>query len=185
MRGYFGIGVEGISKPRNLGALLRTAHAFGASFTFTIGAAFDAKLAAASDTAESVNSVPFHAWPDLDALDLPHGCKLVGLELVEDAIELPSFRHPTAAAYVLGAERASLSPALVERCNWVIRIPGKFCVNLAVAGAITMYDRMISMGRFAERPVRTGGPTAPRAGHIHGAPLWQTRKTARRKAAAD
>ena len=31
-RGYFGIGAEGISKPMNLGALMRTAHAFGASF---------------------------------------------------------------------------------------------------------------------------------------------------------
>ncbi len=39
MRGYFGIGVEGISKPMNLGSLWRTAHAFGASFVFTVGAA--------------------------------------------------------------------------------------------------------------------------------------------------
>jgi len=37
-RGYFGIGVEGISKPMNAGNLFRTAHAFGASFVFTIGA---------------------------------------------------------------------------------------------------------------------------------------------------
>ena len=38
MRGYFGIGIEGVSKPMNLGSLLRTAHAFNASFVFTIGA---------------------------------------------------------------------------------------------------------------------------------------------------
>jgi len=36
MRGYFGVGVEGISKSYNLGAVLRTANAFGASFAFTI-----------------------------------------------------------------------------------------------------------------------------------------------------
>jgi len=35
VRGYFGVGVESLSKPMNLGALQRTAHAFGASFTFT------------------------------------------------------------------------------------------------------------------------------------------------------
>ena len=40
MRGYFGIGVEGISKPMNLGNLLRSAHAFGASFFFTVSPAF-------------------------------------------------------------------------------------------------------------------------------------------------
>jgi len=36
MRGYFGVGVEGISKSYNLGAVLRTSNAFGASFAFTI-----------------------------------------------------------------------------------------------------------------------------------------------------
>ena len=59
MRGYFGIGVEGISKPMNLGSLLRSAHAFGASFAFTIGAAFDARAAAQSDTSAAVASMPF------------------------------------------------------------------------------------------------------------------------------
>ena len=39
MRGYFAIGAERISKPMNLGNLLRSAHAFGAKFFFTIGAA--------------------------------------------------------------------------------------------------------------------------------------------------
>jgi len=173
MRGYFGIGVEGISKPMNLGSLLRSAHAFGASFAFTIGAAFDAKATASADTSAAVASLPFHAYPALDAFTLPHGCRLVGIEFMEDAIELPSFTHPTQAAYVLGAERADLSPALLARCDFVTRIPTRFCVNLAVAGALVMYDRMISLGRFAERPVRAGGPPAPRPAHVHGEPLWK------------
>ena len=36
-RGYFAIGAERISKALNLGNLMRSAHGFGASFTFTIG----------------------------------------------------------------------------------------------------------------------------------------------------
>ena len=40
MRGYFGIGVEGISKQMNVGAIMRTANAFGASFVFTIDAVY-------------------------------------------------------------------------------------------------------------------------------------------------
>ena len=32
LRGYFGVGVDGISKPMNLGNLVRIAHAFDASF---------------------------------------------------------------------------------------------------------------------------------------------------------
>ncbi|HEX7198052.1 MAG TPA: TrmH family RNA methyltransferase, partial [Dongiaceae bacterium] len=109
MRGYFGVGVEGISKPMNLGSLLRSAHAFGASFAFTIAAAFDARAAASADTSAAVASLPLHEYPDLAGFELPHGCRLVGIELIEDAVELPSFTHPPQAAYVLGAERASLS----------------------------------------------------------------------------
>ena len=40
MRGYFGIGVEGISKEMNVGNLFRSAHAFDASFVFTVKAAY-------------------------------------------------------------------------------------------------------------------------------------------------
>ena len=176
MRGYFGIGVEGISKPMNLGSLLRSAHAFGASFAFTIGAAFDARAAAHADTSAAVASLPFHAYPDLAGFTLPHGCRLVGIELLDDAVELPSFTHPPQAAYVLGAERTDLSPALLQRCDFVVRIPTRFCINLAIAGALVMYDRMISLGRFAERPVRPGGPLTRRAVHVHGAPLWKSKR---------
>jgi len=36
MRGYFAIGIEGVSKAGNMGNLIRTAHGFGAAFVFTI-----------------------------------------------------------------------------------------------------------------------------------------------------
>ena len=89
---------------------------------------------------------------------LPQGCKLVGVELLDDAIDLPSFRHPLRAAYVLGPEQGSLSPELVARCSYVVKIPTSFCINVATAGAIVMYDRMRTMARFADRPLREGGP---------------------------
>ena len=41
-RGYFAIGAERSSKALNLGNLMRSAHAFGASFTFTVGAQYQA-----------------------------------------------------------------------------------------------------------------------------------------------
>ena len=94
----------------------------------------------------------------------------MGVELAEDAVELPSFRHPRQAAYVLGPERGSLSPALVERCDFLVRIPTAFCVNVATAGAIVMYDRMLSLGRFAERAVMAGGTPLPPPPHVAGAP---------------
>ncbi|MET4698336.1 tRNA G18 (ribose-2'-O)-methylase SpoU [Constrictibacter sp. MBR-5] len=180
MRGYFGIGAEGISKPTNVGTLFRTAHAFGASFIFTVNAQYARKAGAKTDTSDAPGHVPLYSFPDVASMQLPQGCRLVGVELTEDAIELPSFRHPTSAAYILGPERSSLSPALVERCEFVVKIPMRFCVNLGVAGSIVMYDRLLSLGRFPQRPVKAGGPTEELKPHVHGGPilrhLW-ARKT--------
>jgi tRNA G18 (ribose-2'-O)-methylase SpoU len=172
-RGYFAIGAERISKSLNLGNLMRSAHGFGASFTFTVGATYQA-LEARADTSKGQLHLPHYNWDSLDKLALPSGCKLVGIELIDDAIDLPSFRHPLRAAYVLGPERGSLTPELVARCDYVIKIPTSFCINVAMAGAIVMYDRTKSMARFAERPVSEGGPSLealaqvkPSTGHQH------------------
>jgi tRNA G18 (ribose-2'-O)-methylase SpoU len=156
-RGYFAIGAERISKAMNLGNLVRSANAFGASFVFLIDAQYNPRTAK-SDTSNAEVALPVYDVPDPVQLKLPRGCRLVGVELVTDAIDLPSFRHPMQAAYVFGPERGSLSPELLARCDHVVRIPTRFCINLAVAGAVVMYDRMVCLGRFAERPVRTGGP---------------------------
>jgi tRNA G18 (ribose-2'-O)-methylase SpoU len=158
MRGYFGIGVEEISKPMNLGALMRTAHAFGASFFFTINAHPKVREVYHSDTSRSLGHVPYYAWDRVEDMRLPKGCALVGVELTDDAVELPRFQHPASAAYVLGRERGSLSPALVALCAHVVRIPTKFCVNVGLAGAIVMYDRVIALGGYPARPIMPGGP---------------------------
>lgn len=168
MRGYFAIGVERISKPGNVGALLRSAHAFGASFFFAIDPHPDLYELKCVDTSDAAAHLPTYIYDSAADMALPRDCALVGVELTDDAVELPSFRHPLRAAYVLGAERDSLSPELLSRCDHVVKIPTQFCVNVGVAGALAMYDRMISLGRFAERPVRPGGPLEQRPQHVHG-----------------
>ena len=176
-RGYFGIGVEGVSKSSNVGALLRTAHAFGAAFCFVADAGFDARAGRSADTSDTQSHVPLWRFASAEAIELPQGCPLVGIELLDDATELPSFRHPLNAAYILGPERSGLSPAVLARCRHVVRIPTRFALNLAVAGALVLYDRLLQHGRFAERPVSAllaGPPAAPPpipAGH--GAPVFR------------
>lgn len=173
MRGYFGIGIEGVHKPMNLGALLRSAHAFSAAFAFTVAAAYERDEGNLADTSDAAGSLPFYEYPDIGQFWLPQGCQLVGVEIVEDAIELPSFRHPINAAYVLGAERGGLSAGLLERCAHVVKIPTRFSLNLSLAGSLVMYDRLISLGRFAPRPVRAGGPTEALPVHGYGQPQFQ------------
>jgi hypothetical protein len=98
---------------------------------------------------------------------------LVGVELLEDASPLPSFRHPLRAAYVLGPERSGLSPAVLAQCAHVVRIPTRFALNLSVAGALVLYDRLIQHGRFADRPVASGGAGPVAAAQGHGDPRFR------------
>ena len=160
-RGYFGIGADRISKPLNLGNLVRSAHAFGASFVFTIGAhprAFDFF----ADTSKSQSHMPYYHWASAEEMQLPEDCRLVGVELLDESEDLPSFRHPVKAAYVLGPELGALSPEITQRCDHLVRIPTQFCINVAMAGAIVMYDRLRTLGRFAPRPL--SAPPSRRAG---------------------
>ena len=104
MRGYFAIGAERISKPLNLGNLLRSAHAFGAKFFFTIGAhpkAFEAH----SDTSKAHIHLPVYHWANAGEMVLPLRCKLVGIELIEGATDLPAF-PPSSARGLCARTRA-------------------------------------------------------------------------------
>ena len=108
---------------------------------------------------------------------LPVGCRLVGVEITDEAVELPRFRHPQRAAYVFGAERMSLSKEVLSRCEFVVKIPTRFSINVGMAGAIVLYDRLISLGGYGSRPLAPGRPPPdipPQ--HAWGAPIVKTRK---------
>jgi tRNA G18 (ribose-2'-O)-methylase SpoU len=176
MRGYFGVGVDGISKPMNLGNLSRIANAFDASFFFSINAQI--KMSdAQSDTSRAQQALPYYQFSTIDEFRLPLGCKLVAVEITEESVELPRFHHPQRAAYVFGAERLSLSPAVLARADHVVKIPMKFSINVGMAGAIVLYDRLISLGNYPPRPMMPGGPQnelPPQ--HQWGAPLVRDKR---------
>jgi tRNA G18 (ribose-2'-O)-methylase SpoU len=150
-RGYFAIGAERTSKALNLGNIMRSAHGFGAAFTFTVGATYQA-LEARADTSKGQWHLPHYNWATIEEMILPQGCELVGVELVDGAVDLPRFRHPARAAYILGPEKGNLSAAALARCTAVIKIPTRFCLNVAIAAAIVMYDRVRSAGPAPKLP---------------------------------
>src|SRR3954453_22767824 len=78
MKGYFGIGVEGISKAVNVGTLFRTAHAFGASFVFTVRAQHNRREGGQDLTSDPPRSVPPHHFAGLEDFRLPLGCRRAG-----------------------------------------------------------------------------------------------------------
>jgi len=173
MRGFFGIGVAGASKSMNVGSLFRTAHAFGAAYVFTLGGPYARRVGRNADTSDTLGQVPFYDFPTLESFMLPEGTELVGVEILDEAEELPSFYHPRRAAYVLGAERTSLPPEVSARCQHHVRIPTRFSLNVALAGALVMYDRTIALGRFAQRPMSSTGGREAAPMHVYGAPRFR------------
>lgn len=141
-RGYFAVGIYAGKTPENLGTLWRSAQALGAAFIFTVGCRY--LKYQRTDTTKAQNHVPLFHFDSLDDLlkRAPAGCDLVGVELTEDATPIAAFTHPERAIYMLGAEDRGLDEAALARCRRVVVIPGKYCLNVAVAGSIVMFDRV-------------------------------------------
>ena len=146
-RGFFGIGVENLSKPHNAGSLYRTAHAFHADFIFAIAPTVEVRKILKVDTSRAARHVPFYAYETIKDLNKPLNSKIIGVELMSGAEDLPDFIHPDQAVYIMGPEKGSLSPDIVEKCDFLVKIPTKFCVNVGTAGAILLYDRYMKKMR--------------------------------------
>jgi tRNA G18 (ribose-2'-O)-methylase SpoU len=140
-RGYFGIGVFHPKTDINIGTLLRSAHAFGAAFVFTVGRRYKKQ---SSDVWHSSKHIPLYHYARIEQLKkyLPHGCPLVGVELDDVACPLGSYSHPERACYLLGAEDHGLPSAVRAECHGLVAIEGAaMCLNVASAGSIVLWDR--------------------------------------------
>ncbi len=142
MRGYFGIGIENSKREVNVGTLWRSAQCFGAAFIFTIGRRFEHQP---SDTTRAERHIPIFEYRDSTEFfqNTPLGARLVGIEIGLKTVPLPAFIHPEQAIYILGPEDGSLSKEIQDRCNFIVSIDSKYCLNVATAGSIVMYDRSI------------------------------------------
>lgn len=147
VRGFFGIGVCHSKSPQNIGTLWRSAHCFGADFIFTVGRRYERQT---SDTMKTQRSIPLYNYTDMDDLvaHLPFECRLIGIELDVRAKPLATFSHPEQACYLLGAEDHGLPPSFLDRCHSVVQVEGASrCLNVAVAGSVVMWDRVVKGAR--------------------------------------
>jgi tRNA G18 (ribose-2'-O)-methylase SpoU len=155
MSGYFAIGVCHSKTHTNVGTLMRSAACFGASFVFTVGRRYDRQ---ATDVFNTRKHVPLFHYLTIDDLvkNLPIGCRLVGIDCnVEDKLSRPvndltMYTHQGSCAYLLGAEDHGLTDAELRACHELVTIPmhhpaisGTPSLNVAAAGTIVMYDRLV------------------------------------------
>lgn len=139
MRGYFGIGIYHTKTKENVGTLIRSAHSFGANFVFTIGRRYKKQGSAINQD----RHIPVFHFETIEAFRIfvPSNCRMVAIELDENAILIKDFNHPQQAVYLLGAEDYGLPKKLLKGCQ-IVQLPGKYCLNVATAGSIVMYDRI-------------------------------------------
>ena len=140
--GYCAIGIEHTKSSHNVGTLWRSAHILGASFIFTVGRRYSSQV---SDTASAWKRIPLFNFRSLDDLwaHIPLDCRVVGIELDEKAVPLEEHVHWPRAAYLLGAEDHGLTSEARRRCHDLLRLPGEYSMNVAVAGSIVLYDRAV------------------------------------------
>jgi tRNA (guanosine-2'-O-)-methyltransferase len=140
MRGYFAIGIQNGKTIENIGTLWRSANIMGAAFIFSIGRRYKKQ---SSDTLQSWRHIPLFNFETLDDFykAIPYDCQLIGVEIDERSQPIKQFKHPERAIYLLGAEDYGLTKEALEKCHKIVQLPGNYCLNVAVAGSIVMFDR--------------------------------------------
>jgi RNA methyltransferase, TrmH family len=124
-----------VADPGNLGTILRTADAFGASVALSSGCADPTGPKALRASAGAVFRVP------LAGFDEPSGTRVALVS--HGGSPLTQLEPGVPVTYVLGAERQGLPDDVVAACDETATIPlapGAESLNVAVAGAIALYE---------------------------------------------
>ncbi|MBN9292881.1 MAG: RNA methyltransferase [Flavobacteriia bacterium] len=139
--GYYAIGVYKHKTDHNIGTLWRTAYILGASYIFTVGNKYKKQ---SSDVVRAWSRIPLFHYDTVDDLfnNIPHDCRVIGVEIDDSAIDLKEFQHPKRAIYLLGSENFGLPEEVKERCHFLIKLPGNSSLNVAVTGSIVCYERV-------------------------------------------
>jgi 23S rRNA (guanosine2251-2'-O)-methyltransferase len=138
--------LDGITDPRNLGAIIRTAEVFGAA-AVVIGKDRSAGL---NSAAVKVSAGAAEILPVVTVVNIVQSLKLLkekGFWVVGTAVdgEKNCFQYDWAGptVVVLGSEERGLRRLVRESCDAVVKIPfkGKITsLNVASAAAVIMYE---------------------------------------------
>lgn len=138
-RGYFAVHLFNPRDHNNVGCALRACGAFGAAYLSYSGRRYQKHQ---SDTQKAYRHMPLHHLStDPSEFSAPYDCVSVAVELVEGATPLQHYTHPERALYVFGPEDGTLPSSILEHCRDRVVIPSLFCLNLAAAVNIALYDR--------------------------------------------
>jgi len=155
--------LDGIQDPQNLGALIRSAHAFGAhGVVIPKDRAAPLTAAAIKASAGAALHLPIARVTNIKhALD---ACVVAGLWTVAAATDgdpLESARLDGPIALVVGAEGKGVRPSVAARCDMRVRIDlsrGFDSLNASAAGAVLLYEIVRQRRRAGRNTVDKGTP---------------------------
>jgi tRNA(Leu) C34 or U34 (ribose-2'-O)-methylase TrmL len=137
MRGFAAIGLHQPKTPSNVGSVLRAAHCYGAKMIAASGTRYRPH---GTDTMKAYRHLPLLQCDNLRDV-IPYNCVPVAVDIIEGARPLPGYVHPESAFYVFGPEDGTLGKEILSWCRDVIYVPTAFCMNLAAAVNVVLYDR--------------------------------------------
>lgn len=144
---YFEIGVINSKTPANVGTLWRTGYQLGAEGIFTIGKRYTRQP---TDVSNVCKKIAYRNYPNFEEMlaDRVYECPIIAVEMGGE--DLTTFQHPDQAIYLLGAEDFGIPSNILTQCHATINIPSirLASYNLAVAGALVLYDRARKQKQF-------------------------------------
>lgn len=141
--GYVGIGIYNVKRTHNFGALIRAARVFGADFVFSVGQ----RNPVETSSIKAELTIPLFHFETLElcVASIPVNARLVCVELADGAVDIRTYEHPARAVYLLGPEHGALPASIMRRHDTVV-LPGAYPLNVAMAGTVVLYDRLLKMG---------------------------------------
>jgi tRNA G18 (ribose-2'-O)-methylase SpoU len=140
-------------------ALDRPGHGVNVGHTLRAALGFSARMVILGEKDSKINvrklsTDPGRAYRHVPVLEvdnifdvMPNDCTPVAVEMTDDAVDLATFVHPERACYIFGPENGSVSPEILEKCRFVVKIPTTMSLNLGMTVNIVMYDRLAKLTR--------------------------------------
>jgi RNA methyltransferase, TrmH family len=136
--------LDAVQDPGNVGTIVRTAAALGATATFSLPGTVDlwnAKVVRSGMGAHFHHPCLAGTWDELDAFRVAHSLTLWAADAKGDAID--AVDRPARLALIVGNEGGGLSAESRSRADMLVSLPiaeSTESLNVAVAAGILLYE---------------------------------------------
>lgn len=128
---------------------MRAAGCFGAKYIHYTGERYDRAAKFHTDTQKSGQAMGLTHVENL-VESVSKETTIVCVDLIEGAVALPDFEHPSNALYIFGPEDGTIDQATIDAAHAAVYIPTKGCLNLAASVNVVLYDRVAKQASTAD-----------------------------------